>query len=179
METKGYRHIPQSLFDAITFLTQALPKRAVPTFLELLFGAMITSAGFVTQAWLAIRPRRHWTSYYKWLQKGHWSWVSLGLQTARLALHQVWTRRCFLIIDDTLVFRNSRKAPESRIHRQHGSKANRPDYVRGQNWVSGPERLTRISVGSRAGLVPFVSNDRQQRQIGRRKNPAAGGAASF
>jgi hypothetical protein len=26
MDTKGYRHIPQSLFDAITFLAQALPK---------------------------------------------------------------------------------------------------------------------------------------------------------
>lgn len=154
METKGYRHIPQSLFDAITFLTQALPKRAVPTFLELLFGAMITSAGFVTQAWLAIRPRRHWTSYYKWLQKGHWSWVSLGLQTARLALHQVWTRRCFLIIDDTLVFRNSRKAPESRIHRQHGSKANRPDYVRGQNWVS---LALSVSQGFRSVAVPVLS----------------------
>ncbi|MBN2428348.1 MAG: transposase [Deltaproteobacteria bacterium] len=136
VDTKRYSHISQSLFDAITFLAQALPKRSVSTFLELLFGAMMSTTGFVTQAWLAIRPRRHWTSYYKWLQKRHWSWVALVLQTCRLALRQVPGRRCYLVIDDTLVFRTSRKAPESRIHHQHGSKANRPDYVRGQSWVT-------------------------------------------
>lgn len=136
MDTKGYSRIPKALFDAITFLAQALPKRSVPTFLELLFGAMLTQNGFVTEAWLAIQPRRHWTSYFKWLQKGHWSWVALGLQTARLALQGARDARCFVAIDDTLVLRGSRKAPESRIHHQHGCKANRPEYVRGQNWVT-------------------------------------------
>lgn len=135
MDIKGYDNIPKALYDAITFLAQALPKRSVPTFLELLFGAMLTQNGFVTEAWLAIKPRRHWTSYYKWLQKGHWSWIALGLQTARLALQSVKGTRCYVVIDDTLVFRSSRKAPESRIHHQHGCKANRPVYVRGQNWV--------------------------------------------
>ena len=67
MDDKGYCHIPNALFDAITFLAQALPKRSVPTWLELLFGAMLTKAGFVTEAYLAINPKRHWTSYYKWL----------------------------------------------------------------------------------------------------------------
>ena len=64
MDDKGYRNIPNALFESITFLAQALPKRSVPTWLELLFGAMLTQAGFVTEAWLAIKPRRHWTSYY-------------------------------------------------------------------------------------------------------------------
>jgi len=32
-------------------------------------GAMLTQTGFTTYAWLAIRPRRHLTSYYRWLQK--------------------------------------------------------------------------------------------------------------
>ena len=41
MDIKGYRYIPRSLFEAITFLCQALPKRAVPTFLELLFGSSV------------------------------------------------------------------------------------------------------------------------------------------
>lgn len=136
MDTKGYGNIPQSLFNAITFLVQALPKRSVPTFLELLFGAMLTQNGFVTEAWLAIKPRRHWTSYFKWLQKGHWSWVALGLQTARLALQEATQKRCYVAIDDTVIFRCSRKAPESRIHHQHGCKVNRPVYVRGQNWVT-------------------------------------------
>ena len=154
MDMKGYRHIPKALFEAITFLAQALPKRSVPTFLELLFGAMLTQSGFITDAWSAIRPRRHWTSDYKWLQKGRWSWVALGLQTARLALHQVSGQRCFLVIDDTLVLRSSRKAPESRIHHQHGQKINRPVYVRGQNWVSLALALTQ---GWRPLAVPVLS----------------------
>jgi len=86
MDYKGYRHIPRALFDAITFLAQALPKRSVPTFLELLFGAMLTQTGFVTDAVLAVNTVRHWNSYYKWLHFGKWSWVALGRQTARLAL---------------------------------------------------------------------------------------------
>ncbi len=122
METKGYGNIPDTLFEAITFLAQALPKRSVPSWLELLFGAMLTQAGFVTEAWLAIKPKRHWTSYYKWLQNGKWSWVALGLQTARLALRQGTAKRCFVVIDDTVVFRCSPKAPESRIHHRHGGK---------------------------------------------------------
>ena len=136
MDIKGYRHIPNAFFEAITFLAQALPKRSVPTFLELLFGAMLSQNGFVTEAWMAIRARRHWTSYFKWLQKGHWSWVALGLQTARLALRYNNDKRCFVAIDDTVIFRGSKKAPESRFHHQHGCKVNRPIYVRGQNWVT-------------------------------------------
>lgn len=36
MDIKGYRHIPRTLFDTIKFLALALPKRSMPTFLELL-----------------------------------------------------------------------------------------------------------------------------------------------
>lgn len=154
MDDKGYRYIPNALFESITFLAQALPKRSVPTWLELLFGAMLTQAGFVTEAWLAIKPRRHWTSYYKWLHFGRWSWVALGLQTARLALRQVPGKRCFLVIDDTVVFRSSHKAPESRFHHQHGQKTNRPVFVRGQNWVT--LALT-ISKSWRALAIPVLS----------------------
>lgn len=46
MNYKGYRHIPRALFDAIKFLAQALPKRSVPTFLELFFGAMTDPVRF-------------------------------------------------------------------------------------------------------------------------------------
>lgn len=154
MGNKEFRHVPQVFFDAITFLAQALPKRSIPTWLELLFGTMLTRAGFVTEAYLAINPRRHWTSYYKWLQNGKWSWVSLGLQTARLALREVSDKRCFVSIDDTIVLRTSSKAPESLIHHQHGNKANRPDYVRGQNWVS---IALSISKQCRSLSIPILS----------------------
>ena len=135
-DKKGYRHIPQVFFLFITFLTVALPIRSIPTFIELLVGAMITQAGFVTQAWLAVNMHRHWTSYYKWLQKGKWSWVKLGNQMAELLITIFPKQQRFLIIDDTIIYRNSKKAPGSKINREHGCKANRPKYVRGQSWVS-------------------------------------------
>ena len=154
MDYKGYRHIPKALFDAITFLAQALPKRSVPTFLELLFGAMLTQTGFVTDAILMIDTIRHWNTYYKWLQFGKWSWVALARQTARLALRTFPRRRWFLVIDDTIVFRSSKKAPGSAIHHQHGKKTNRPTYVRGQCWVT--LALT-LSKGFRSLGIPIIS----------------------
>ena len=132
MGNKGYATIPGTLLESITFLARALPIRSVPTFIELLVGAMITPAGFVTEAWLAINPLRSWTAYYKWLQQGRWSWVALGVQLARLVVtffpQPIW----YLIFDDTLIFRTSKKAPGSAIYRQHGAKTNRPKYARGQ-----------------------------------------------
>jgi len=154
MNHKGYRYIPKALFDAITFLCQAIPKRSVPTFLELLFGAMLTQTGFVTDAVLAVDTVRHWNSYYKWLHFGKWSWVAVGCQTARLALWMLPRRRWFLMIDDTIVFRSSKKAPGSAIHHQHGNKSNRPTYVRGQCWVT--LALT-ISKGFRSLGIPILS----------------------
>ena len=54
MDHKGYRHIPRALFDAITFLAQALPKRSVPTFLELLFGAIPRQGSLPMLTWPSI-----------------------------------------------------------------------------------------------------------------------------
>ena len=42
MGNKGYGSIPGTLFEWITFLARALPVRSVPTFIELLIGAMLT-----------------------------------------------------------------------------------------------------------------------------------------
>ena len=131
MDNKGYGSIPGTLFECITFLARALPVRSVPTFIELLIGAMLTQTGFVTGAWLAINPLRSWSAYYKWLQEGKWSWVALGVQMARMVVtffpQLVW----FLIVDDIFVYRASRKAPGSGVYHQHGNKANRPQYARG------------------------------------------------
>jgi hypothetical protein len=152
-DKKGYRHIPQVFFLFITFLTISLPIRSVPTFIELLIGAMLTQAGFVTQAWLAVNMHRHWTSYYKWLQKGKWSWVKLGTQMAKLIIAFFPKQQWFLIIDDTIIYRNSKKAPGSKINHQHGSKANRPKYVRGQNWVSLASVVTK---GLSTAAIPLL-----------------------
>ena len=154
MRNKGYCTIPRTLFESITFLTEVLPVRSVPTFIELLIGAMLTQTGFVTDAWLAIHPLRSWSAYYKWLQQGKWSWVALGVQLARLVVtffpQPVW----FLIFDDTFIYRCSKKAPGSGIHHQHGNKANRPQYARGQCWVS---MALSITTGKKHSAVPLLS----------------------
>ncbi len=126
MENKGYSTISRILFECITFLTRVLPIRSGPTFIELLIGAMLTQAGFVTEAWLAIQPLRSWSASYKWFQEGKWSGVALGLQTAHMVValfsQPVW----FLILDDTFIYRSSKKVPGSGIYHQHGNKSNRP-----------------------------------------------------
>jgi len=84
MNARGYSRIPRELCYWITFLSKTLPPRSIKTFIELLIGAMLTPTGFVTDAWLMLDMHNHWTSYYKWLQKGKWSWLALARQFIRL-----------------------------------------------------------------------------------------------
>ena len=97
---------------------------------------MLTPTGFVTDAYLLVNMRNHWTSYYKWLQRGKWSWLALARQFLRLVLANVKQDVLYLTIDDTLILRSSKKAPCSQIHHQHGNKANLATYVLGQCWVN-------------------------------------------
>lgn len=136
MNAKGYSRIPRELCYWITFLCRALPPRSAGTFVELLIGAMLTPTGFVTEAYLMLDMRNHWTSYYKWLQQGKWSWLALARQFVLLALKTCQQEVVHLVIDDTLTLRASKKAPGSQIHHQHGNKPNLARYVRGQCWVS-------------------------------------------
>lgn len=154
MDIFGFEALPPALFEYVNFLVKAVPIRSIPTFIELVFGAMLTQAGFVTQAWLAIKPLRHWTSYYKWLQHGKWSWVALGVQMALLVSTFFPQPFWFLVIDDTFICRSSKKAPGSSIQHQHGSKPNRPKYARGQCWVS---LAMSICDGVRFVAVPLLS----------------------
>ena len=136
MNTTGYSRIPSELLYWITFLTKTLPLRSVGTFIELLIGTMLTSSGFVTEAYLILDMSRHWSSYYKWLEKGRWSWLALARQFTRLVMQVVNEDVIHLAIDDTLTLRASKKAPASQMHHQHGNKPNLSQYVRGQCWVS-------------------------------------------
>jgi len=163
MNTTGYSRIPRELCYWITFLTEALPLRSVGTFLELLIGAMLTSSGFVTDAYLMLDMSRHWSSYYKWLEKGRWSWLALARQFTRLVLQVVKEDVIHLAIDDTLTLRASKQAPASKLHHQHGNKPNLSQYVQGQCWVSlawvvkyTDQRHVALPLLTR--LIPSVSN---------------------
>jgi len=70
--------------------------------IELLLGAMMTSSGFVMEAYLMLDMSRHLISYDKWLQKGHLSCLALALQFARLMIPVVQEDTIQLAIDDTL-----------------------------------------------------------------------------
>ncbi|MEE8056866.1 MAG: hypothetical protein V3T17_03375 [Pseudomonadales bacterium] len=86
MNTTGCAPIPRELCYWITCLTKALPPRSIGTFIELLIGAMLTPAGFVTESYWLLDRQRHWTSYYQWLEVGKWSWLKLARQCVCLVL---------------------------------------------------------------------------------------------
>jgi len=133
---QNYKGIPAELFIWISYLAEALPIRSIPTFIELLIGAMLIQRGFVTEAYLAVDMKRQWFSYYKWLETGKWSWVALGMQMGRLVANVLNLKHIFLIIDDFTIMRASKKAPDVGVQHQHGNKPNRPKYVNGQVCVA-------------------------------------------
>lgn len=155
MLNKGCSNISRELCDWITILGKSLPLRAVGTCLELLIGAMLTRSGFVTQSWVMLNTQKHWTSYYKCLQQGKWSWLSLARAFARVVIQEVGGEIIYLAIDDTLVLRSSMKAPASEIHHQHGNKPNLARFVRGQCWVTLAQIATRAKGSSIA--IPLLS----------------------
>lgn len=163
MNTQGYSRIPSELFYWITFLTEALPLRSVKTFIELLIGAILSPSGFVCTTYLKVGMRNHWTSYFKWLQTGKWSWLRLGQRFTELALKQNKESVLYLVIDDTLNLRASKKAPASKYHHQHGNKPNLAKYVLGQCWVSLAMIMTRqdkqsIAIPLLMRLLPSSGN---------------------
>ena len=104
--------IPTPLCAWLTLLAQAVPNRSALTFLELLLGAMITDRGFVTEALLAITPRRKWPTYFKWLEGGKWSWIAVAQRLCKILVTHFAPPVWYLVIDDTLVPRASKKAPD-------------------------------------------------------------------
>ncbi|MCP4277637.1 MAG: transposase [Gammaproteobacteria bacterium] len=133
------------------------------TFIELLIGAMLTSTGFVTDAYLMLDMSRHWSSYYKWLEKGRWSWLALARQLARLVILVIKDDVIHLAIDDTLTLRASKKAPASQVHHQHGNKPNLSQYVQGQCWVSLAwvtrfQDTRHVALPLLTRLIPSISN---------------------
>ncbi len=163
MNATGCAPIPRELCYWITFLTKALPPRSIATFIELLIGAMLTPAGFVTETYLFLDMQKHWTTYYKWLEQGKWSWLKLAKQFIRLVLRVTDDDVLYLAIDDTVSLRASKKAPGSQIHHQHGNKPNLASFVRGQCWVSLAAVFKRTSMETTAiplllRLIPSAGN---------------------
>src|SRR3954453_3831579 len=108
--------IPTPLWAWLTFVAQAVPNRSALTFLELLLGAMITDRGFVTEALLAIRPRRKGPTYFKGREGGMGSWIPVAQPLCKILVPHFARPVWYLVIADTLVPRASKKAPDVGFH---------------------------------------------------------------
>ncbi len=145
--------VPPILATLVGRIAAAVPVRARTTFLELLIGAAATKSGHVTDAILISGLSRTWTTYFWFLERGHWSWLHvwetlLGVLRTLFA-PTVW----HVILDDSVVERISTRAPGSLIHRNHTAKPNRPAYLRGQGWLCLAAVVER---GFNVGAVPLM-----------------------
>ena len=148
--------IPTPLCAWLTLPAQAVPNRSALTFLELLLGAMITDRGFVTEALLAITPRRKWPTYFKWLEGGKWSWIAVAQRLCKILVTHFAPPVWYLVIDDTLVPRASKKAPDVGFHFDHSRKPNRSRYIWGQGWVTLAAIVHAKTVAT-SWAVPLIS----------------------
>ena len=144
-----------SLSEWITLLLAAVPPRSRATFVELLCACMILPEGWVTRAISAIHRQKHWTTYYKLLQRGSVKVLPLAQALFRLVLNVLPDGIITLVIDDTLVPRTSKDAPGCDIRHDHAKKSNRPQYLLSQCWVT-----LGVSVQTRSGInlaLPILS----------------------
>ena len=150
-------HLQVSLLlsDWITTLLAAVPLRSRATFIELFCGCLLSEDGWVTSAIAAIRRDRHWSTYYKLLQRGSIKTQPLAVALFRLIQRVHDGKVLTLVLDDTLVPRQSTAAPGSAIHFDHSHKPNRPSFMRGQIWVTIGVSL--IDAFGRTCLLPVRS----------------------
>lgn len=117
------------LSEWINVLLAAVPLRSRTSFLELLCGCMISPEGWVSRAIPAIGCTRHWTAYFKLLERGTWRTVPLARALLRLVLAVLPSGTLTMVLDDTLIMRCSKRAPGVAWRREHSGKTNRPKHV--------------------------------------------------
>jgi hypothetical protein len=106
------------------------------TFTELLIGAILSGSGHITQALLAVGFQKNYSTYFRMISEGKWSWLKLGRQLLRLVIKCFPRVEWFFIIDDFVCPRASKKAPQVKYHHDHAKKPNRPKFIWGQQWVT-------------------------------------------
>ena len=124
------------LSEWISFLLPAVPVRSRATFIELLCGCLVSPEGWVTRSIVAISRRKHWTTYYKLIERGSVRTVRLARALFRLVLAVLPCDVLTLVLDDTLVPRSSASAPGCAYRHDHSRKTNRPPFLLAQCWVT-------------------------------------------
>ena len=143
------------LSNWITHLLTAVPSRSRATFVELLCGCLISPEGWVTRAISAITRGRHWTTYYKLLERGSLRTLRIARALFELVDSVLPEAILNLVVDDTLVPRQSETAPGSAIRHDHAKKTNRPQFLQAQCWVT--LGLSVLGSEGRKYVLPMVS----------------------
>jgi hypothetical protein len=139
----------------ITSVLAAVPVRSRATFVELLCACLVSPEGWVTRAITAICRRRHWTTYYKLIERGHVRTVPLARALFALVQAVLPSQTLSLVIDDTLVPRSSDSAPGCTIRHDHSRKTNRPEYLLSQCWVT--LGVSVLGLGHAKLVLPILS----------------------
>lgn len=124
------------LSEWISFLLPAVPIRSRASFIELLCGCLVSPEGWVTRSIVAISRRKHWTTYYKLIERGSVRTVRLARALFRLVQAVLPSDVLTLVLDDTLVPRSSASAPGCAYRHDHSRKTNRPPFLLAQCWVT-------------------------------------------
>lgn len=138
----------------ISLLLLAIPVRSHATFIELLCGCMVSPEGWVTRAISAITRDKHWTTYYKMIERGTIQVIPLARALLQLILAVTMASHPEIItfvIDDTLILRMSESAPASIIRHNHTKKKNLTKFVLAQCWVTLGISILGI------GVLPILS----------------------
>ena len=139
----------------ITQLFVAIPIRSRATFVELLCACLVSPEGWVTRAITAICRRRHWTTYYKLIERGSIRTVPLARALFSLVQSVFPAQTLSLVIDDTLVPRHSDSAPGCAMRYDHSRKTNRPEYLLSQCWVT--LGVSVLGIGQAKLVLPILS----------------------
>src|SRR5690242_11093386 len=107
--------LPTTIRTWFLELVGSIPPRSVGTLLELLFGTMLSDRGMISQAILAITPRCGWQAYYWFVERARFPWIRLVHRICDIVNREFPEPRRFLIIDDTMIFRCSPKAPGAAV----------------------------------------------------------------
>src|SRR5688500_12975192 len=113
---------PTTLRTWLQEVVRSIPSRCVGTLLELLFGTMLTARGMISQAILAIAPRRGWQAYSWFVEHAHFPWMVHAL--CDIVERELPEARRFVIIDDTIILRSSAKAPDAAVRFDPVQRAN-------------------------------------------------------
>src|SRR3712207_1257053 len=127
---------PATLATWVREIVRSTPEPARATLAELIVGAMLGGGGHVTQAILALAPRRGWRARHWMLERGRFRLPGLVAALCGIVRRETRGPRRFAVIDDTLAPRCSAKAPGAAVRFDHARKPNRPAFLLCQAFVT-------------------------------------------